>query len=440
MQCCAVGDSTTWMSSRTTTIGPSSVSAFARAGSSSRSTDRAPAPQDLDRFEVDRADRLERLGEVPQQVHGLVVETIEIDPHEVPIVRILPEEHRRRLPVARGCEDHDRRGVARRAEQLGEVLTRDHTRAWTRTAPAARWLGTVERHRRVGADVAGGHGSDVSHPVTGGAANLRNVFAPAGPTHVVVTRSDRLERRPSPHLGEDGCWRAASSSTVRRTRGVECTKRLDLQSRTELPVSEPAADEPGPIDYLVVEFPGRKTSVAGAMATELASLVDAELIRMLDLVIIEKGTDGSYEVQRVRGSGRAGPPRGPTCSRGSARGGPGPGRPRQRRAGTRCGHDRRGCRLREHLGRTTRPRRAPMRRTTGRKRPHPDARPRRRARCGTCRPAPRDRPSRSSSPSPGWYSRRDRPRRRPAQRLPQAPSRRPAQPALSVRTTDMEHA
>ena len=77
---------------------------------------------------------------------------------------------------------------------------------------------------------------------------------------------------------------------------MECTKRLDLQSRTELPVSEPAADEPGPIDYLVVEFPGRKTSVAGAMATELASLVDAELIRMLDLVIIEKGTDGSYEV------------------------------------------------------------------------------------------------------------------------------------------------
>ena len=33
------------------------------------------------------------------------------------------------------------------------------------------------------------------------------------------------------------------------------------------------------------------------MATELASLVDAELIRMLDLVIIEKGPDDTYEVR-----------------------------------------------------------------------------------------------------------------------------------------------
>ena len=54
-----------------------------------------------------------------------------------------------------------------------------------------------------------------------------------------------------------------------------------------------AGEELGPIDYLIVVFPARTTSLAGAMATELASLVDAELIRVLDLVVVEKGADGS---------------------------------------------------------------------------------------------------------------------------------------------------
>jgi hypothetical protein len=62
-------------------------------------------------------------------------------------------------------------------------------------------------------------------------------------------------------------------------------------------VNEAAVDEPGPIDYVVVEFPGPKATFAGAMATELASLVDAELIRLLDLVIVEKAPDGTYEVR-----------------------------------------------------------------------------------------------------------------------------------------------
>ena len=58
-----------------------------------------------------------------------------------------------------------------------------------------------------------------------------------------------------------------------------------------------AGEELGPIDYLIIVFPAPTTSLAGAMATELASLVDAELIRVLDLVVVEKGADGSYEVR-----------------------------------------------------------------------------------------------------------------------------------------------
>lgn len=58
-----------------------------------------------------------------------------------------------------------------------------------------------------------------------------------------------------------------------------------------------AGEELGPIDYLIIVFPARTTSLAGAMATELASLVDAELVRVLDLVVVEKGADESWEVR-----------------------------------------------------------------------------------------------------------------------------------------------
>ena len=38
----------------------------------------------------------------------------------------------------------------------------------------------------------------------------------------------------------------------------------------------------GPVDYLVVEFPAAKANFSGEMATQLGSLVDRELIRVLD--------------------------------------------------------------------------------------------------------------------------------------------------------------
>jgi Family of unknown function (DUF6325) len=55
-------------------------------------------------------------------------------------------------------------------------------------------------------------------------------------------------------------------------------------------------EELGPIDYLVVEFPAGTKAFTGELAMELTSLVEAEIIRVLDLVILQKAADGSFDV------------------------------------------------------------------------------------------------------------------------------------------------
>jgi hypothetical protein len=50
-------------------------------------------------------------------------------------------------------------------------------------------------------------------------------------------------------------------------------------------------DELGPIDYLVVEFPGSKMTGEGLPL--LVDLVDRGIIRILDLVFVKKELDGS---------------------------------------------------------------------------------------------------------------------------------------------------
>jgi len=50
-------------------------------------------------------------------------------------------------------------------------------------------------------------------------------------------------------------------------------------------------DETGPIDYLLVEWPGKQPN--GEVAPYLIDLVDRGLIRILDLTFIVKGEDGS---------------------------------------------------------------------------------------------------------------------------------------------------
>ena len=60
-------------------------------------------------------------------------------------------------------------------------------------------------------------------------------------------------------------------------------------------MSEADVDELGPVDYLVVEFPEGKSQFTGEMAAALHDLVERGLIRILDLLIVQKDADGSVE-------------------------------------------------------------------------------------------------------------------------------------------------
>jgi hypothetical protein len=71
--------------------------------------------------------------------------------------------------------------------------------------------------------------------------------------------------------------------------------------------SEPRTDadiEVGPIDYLVVEFPGNKMTGEGWPL--LVDLVDRGIIRILDLVFIRKEEDGSVTGLSIEDLGREG--------------------------------------------------------------------------------------------------------------------------------------
>ncbi len=62
--------------------------------------------------------------------------------------------------------------------------------------------------------------------------------------------------------------------------------------------------EMGPVDYLVVQFPGNRMTGEGPL---LVDLVDRGLIRILDLTFIRKDTDGSatgLEIRDLTGDGR----------------------------------------------------------------------------------------------------------------------------------------
>jgi hypothetical protein len=57
-------------------------------------------------------------------------------------------------------------------------------------------------------------------------------------------------------------------------------------------VAEPV-DELGPVDWIVVEFPGSRFK--GEIAPVLADLEERGIVRVLDLLLIRKGDDGSLD-------------------------------------------------------------------------------------------------------------------------------------------------
>jgi hypothetical protein len=61
-------------------------------------------------------------------------------------------------------------------------------------------------------------------------------------------------------------------------------------------MSEPV-DELGPVDWLVVEFPGIRFN--GEIAPAITELVDREIIRVLDLLVLRKDEDGTLDAFEV---------------------------------------------------------------------------------------------------------------------------------------------
>ena len=61
-----------------------------------------------------------------------------------------------------------------------------------------------------------------------------------------------------------------------------------VDDRTEL-------DSLGPVDYIVVEFPAGASNFTGEMANELLRLVDAGIVRVIDVLILTKDEDGAID-------------------------------------------------------------------------------------------------------------------------------------------------
>ena len=97
---------------------------------------------------------------------------------------------------------------------------------------------------------------------------------------------DRSARPASP-ISDDGNPAAgAVESWVLAARGGE---RQDHDERER--VSAEDINEMGPIDYILVEWPGRQPN--GEVAPHLIDLVDRGLIRILDLIFVAKDEDGN---------------------------------------------------------------------------------------------------------------------------------------------------
>jgi hypothetical protein len=64
-------------------------------------------------------------------------------------------------------------------------------------------------------------------------------------------------------------------------------------------MEDSSLDVLGPVDYLVVEFPADKANFSGEMAAELTKLVERELVRVLDLLIMSKDLEGAVTVDEL---------------------------------------------------------------------------------------------------------------------------------------------
>ena len=58
-------------------------------------------------------------------------------------------------------------------------------------------------------------------------------------------------------------------------------------------------DSLGPVDYIVVEFPAGASNFTGEMAKELLRLVDSEIVRVIDVLILSKDEYGAIDAMEL---------------------------------------------------------------------------------------------------------------------------------------------
>lgn len=66
-------------------------------------------------------------------------------------------------------------------------------------------------------------------------------------------------------------------------------------------------DSLGPIDFVVVEFPANESNFTGEMVEELLKLVEAGLIRVVDILILVKDADGVVDALELSDVDNLGP-------------------------------------------------------------------------------------------------------------------------------------
>lgn len=64
-------------------------------------------------------------------------------------------------------------------------------------------------------------------------------------------------------------------------------------------MSEPALDELGPVDYVVVELAAGEVNFTGEMARAMVQLVAAGTVRLLDLLVLKKDEHGTIEAFEI---------------------------------------------------------------------------------------------------------------------------------------------
>lgn len=71
-------------------------------------------------------------------------------------------------------------------------------------------------------------------------------------------------------------------------------------------MTDRSLDELGPVDYLIVEFPAGQQDFTGEGAEELLRLHDAGTIRIMDILVLQKGNDGTVMAQELGDLGELG--------------------------------------------------------------------------------------------------------------------------------------